>query len=186
MARARIADQAETGAAARTRCCEHPGCINAGDFRAPRSRANLDAFYWFCLEHVRAYNATWNYYAGMSAAEVEAQIRSDTVWQRPTWPMGSRVHLRYGPHIRDFGMFDLDEDGHEKREQTRRPLSREEQALAIFELQPPFTLVGLKARYKELVKRHHPDVHGGDKEAEERLKIINLAYADLKASYFPA
>jgi curved DNA-binding protein CbpA len=55
---------------------------------------------------------------------------------------------------------------------------------ALFDLQPPLTLIGLKARYKALVKLHHPDVHGGDKDAEERLKEINQAYAILKASYF--
>jgi len=59
-----------------------------------------------------------------------------------------------------------------------------EQALAVFDLEPPLTPVRLKARYKMLVKEHHPDAHGGDKEAEEKLKIINQAYATLKASYF--
>ncbi|MFZ0695495.1 MAG: DnaJ domain-containing protein, partial [Alphaproteobacteria bacterium] len=38
----------------------------------------------------------------------------------------------------------------------------------------------IKARYKELVKRHHPDTHGGDKAAEEKLKLINEAYGILK------
>jgi curved DNA-binding protein CbpA len=56
----------------------------------------------------------------------------------------------------------------------------------LFDLQPPLTLIGLKSRYKELVKRHHPDTHGGDRDAEERLKEINQAYSTLKASYFPA
>jgi len=59
-----------------------------------------------------------------------------------------------------------------------------DQALAVFDLDPPFTAVNLKARYKVLVKQHHPDAHGGDKAAEEKLKIINQAYATLKASYF--
>jgi len=63
------------------------------------------------------------------------------------------------------------------------PCARE-QALAVFEMEPPFTLVRLKARYKALVKLHHPDAHGGDRAAEEKLKIINQAYATLKASYF--
>jgi curved DNA-binding protein CbpA len=55
--------------------------------------------------------------------------------------------------------------------------------LAVFDLEPPLTAVQLKARYKVLVKQHHPDAHGGDKAAEEKLKIINQAYATLKASY---
>ncbi len=74
--------------------------------------------------------------------------------------------------------------GDHGRDPVRRALSAREQALAVFEIEPPFTLVRLKARYKVLVKLHHPDAHGGDKAAEEKLKIINQAYATLKASYF--
>ncbi|TMJ62637.1 MAG: molecular chaperone DnaJ, partial [Alphaproteobacteria bacterium] len=75
-------------------------------------------------------------------------------------------------------------NGDQSRDPARRALSAREQALAVFEIEPPFTLVRLKARYKVLVKLHHPDAHGGDKAAEEKLKIINQAYATLKASYF--
>jgi len=166
------------------RPCDHPGCAAAGDYRAPRSKSELDTFYWFCLDHVRAYNAAWNYYAGMSEAEIEAEIRSDTVWQRPTWPLGSRLGARFEPRWRDDGLFDIDDPGQRPRER-KRPLTAEEEALVVFELTPPLTFSRLKARYKELVKRHHPDSHGGDKAAEEKLKVINQAYATLKASYFP-
>ena len=50
----------------------------------------------------------------------------------------------------------------------------------MFDLDPPVTRETIKARYKNLVKRHHPDANGGDKDAEERLKTINQAYAALK------
>lgn len=173
-----------SAAAAATRLCDHPGCTAGGDYRAPRSRDRLRVFYWFCLDHVRAYNAQWNYYAGMSAAEIEAEIRNDTVWQRPTWPLGSRIGFRFDPRVRDFGLFGFEED--EERLVKKRPLSQQEQALAVFDLAPPFTLGGLKSRYKELVKLHHPDAHGGDKVMEERLKVINQAYSTLKTSYFPS
>jgi DnaJ domain len=183
MSRLRIEIRAERGPGPRGRGCDHPGCAESGEYRAPRSRASLDVFYWFCLDHVREYNAAWNYYAGMSEAEIEAEIRHDTVWQRPTWPLGSRYGTN-GPRIRDdFGFFgDAAENGRETRK--RRPPSAEEAALIVFAIEPPFTLVRLKARYKELVKLHHPDAHGGDKEAEEKLKVINQAYTTLKASYF--
>jgi hypothetical protein len=176
------------------RLCDHAGCIAGGDFRAPKSRLDLHDYYWFCLEHVRAYNSAWNYYAGMSDNEVEAEIRHDTVWQRPSWRLGDRHGPGYADRIRDhFGVFSgglgngrdrsrrSDERG---RDSVRRALSAREQALAVFEIEPPFTPVRLKARYKALVKLHHPDAHGGDKAAEEKLKIINQAYATLKASYF--
>jgi hypothetical protein len=188
MPRARIETHAGPSTAASARPCDHPGCAGSGDYRAPRSRDALNVFFWFCLHHVRAYNAAWNYYAGMSAREIEAEIRHDTVWQRPTWPLGARVGVHYA-RFRDFGLFDLDEEPTGQRQQSgrqnKRPLSQQEQALLIFELEPPFTLGGLKTRYKQLVKLHHPDAHGGDKAAEERLKIINQAYSTLKASYFP-
>ncbi len=169
------------------RPCDHPGCTARGEFRAPRSRAELHVFYWFCLEHIRDYNLAWNFYAGMSSKDIEREIRNDTVWQRPTWPMGARNAQGYWPRFRDNGLFDLDDEDArpEQRRPPNRPPSPQDQALVIFNLEPPLTLVGLKARYKELVKLNHPDVHGGDKAAEERLKIINLAYATLKASYFP-
>ena len=176
------------------RPCDHPGCIAGGDFRAPKSRLELHHYYWFCLEHVRAYNSAWNYYAGMNEAEIEAEIRRDTVWQRPTWKLGDRHGPGYAERIRDhFGVFSGGPgDGGDRgrrnsgrgRDAARRALSAREQALAVFEIEPPFTPLRLKARYKALVKLHHPDAHCGDKAAEEKLKIINQAYATLKACYF--
>ena len=187
MSRVRIETSADPSPQPQLRACDHPGCTNGGEHRAPRSRADLDSFYWFCLDHVRAYNAAWNYYAGMSEAEIEAEIRHDTTWQRPTWPFGSRYSAAHA-HIRDaFGFFSEGEgEKRERREESakKRPLTVQEQALQVFELETPFTLVRLKARYKELVKANHPDAHGGDKAAEERLKIINQAYSTLKAAYF--
>jgi hypothetical protein len=89
-----------------TRLCDHPGCDLGGDFRAPRSRLELDNYLWFCLDHVRGYNAAWNYYAGMSEREVEAEIRRDTVWQRPTWKLGMRHGPAYEARMRDpFGFY---------------------------------------------------------------------------------
>ena len=178
------------------RLCDHPGCEAGGEFRAPRSRLELDRYFWFCLEHIRAYNAAWNYYAGMSEHEVEAHIRQDTVWQRPTWklgqrhsPFGERVHDPFGfanGHVNGHGPHRANgnANGHTGSDRAARALSAREQALAVFDIEPPFTVVRLKARYKVLVKEHHPDAHGGDKAAEEKLKIINQAYATLKASYF--
>lgn len=183
------------------RPCDHPGCEACGDFRAPRSRLELNRYYWFCLEHVRAYNSAWNYYVGMNDMEIEAEIRRDTVWQRPSWKLGERHGpgpQMTGPRMRDpFGFYagtgargayqdrargTGGQSGHAGS--AARAASAREQALAVFDMEPPITPIRLKARYKVLVKEHHPDAHGGDKEAEEKLKIINQAYATLKASYF--
>lgn len=175
------------------RLCDHPGCAAGGDFRAPKSRLELHRYLWFCLDHVRAYNLAWNYYAGMSDSEIEAEIRRDTVWQRPSWKLGERhgpgprVHDAFGFYAgkdRDRGRRANGNGNGYARDAAARAASACGQALAVFDIEPPFTPVRLKARYKVLVKEHHPDAHGGDKAAEEKLKIINQAYATLKASYF--
>lgn len=174
------------------RPCDHPECAGAGEFRAPKARDRLEEYHWFCLDHVREYNKAWNYYAGMSEDEVESHTRQDTCWQRPTWPLGARAG-RVRPngraaHIHDgFGFFDDEGQGEaqarrngEARAAGFHPSSPEARAMDIMELKAPLTLTGLKARYKELVKLHHPDANGGDKLAEDRLKDINEAYSTLK------
>lgn len=174
------------------RACDRPDCGEPGLFRAPKARDRLDEYYWFCLDHVREYNKAWNYYAGMSEDEVEADTRRDSTWQRPTWPLGARaggygMYGRGAPPIHDgydyFGGGEAQarsrHNGH-ARAAGFHPASPEAHSMDIMGLEAPLTLTGLKARYKELVKLHHPDANGGDKLAEERLKEINEANSTLK------
>lgn len=169
------------------RRCDHPECGEEGQYRAPKGRDQLAVYFWFCLEHVRQYNLSWNYFAGMNEQEIERIRRRDTVWDRPSWPLSGPPQHRFhesAHKIRDY--FDLleDEPDEARRAEARRAPPRratpEEEALTVFALAAPVTLVQVKARYKELVKRHHPDTHGGDRDAEERLKVINQAYTVLK------
>ncbi len=163
--------------------CDMPGCQAAGEYRAPKSRDALTDYWWFCLEHVRAYNATWNYYKGMTPGEIETELRRDTSWQRPSWPLGSLGASAWEDALaRDpVGLMDA---GRLRRGPAADP------GQAPSELRGPLSTLGLdwpvsfdavKARYKELAKRHHPDANRGDKSAEERIKTINLAYAALRA-----
>ena len=55
-------------------------------------------------------------------------------------------------------------------------------AMDTLQLAHNATLIEIKARYKELVKRFHPDANGGDRGAEERLKQVIKAYGVLRAS----
>ncbi len=160
-----------------------PGCPEAGGFRAPKSRSTLNQYWWFCLEHVREYNLAWDFYKGMTPGEIEAQVRSDTGWQRPTWPLGrlgaqafDEAMLRDPLHILSAG-------------RVRRGAAAAPKTVVPPDLRDPMQALGLdwpvsldvlKARYKELAKRHHPDANGGDRASEERLKTINLAYAAVR------
>ena len=175
---------------ANLRVCEHPGCAEAGEFRAPRSRENLNQYRWFCLEHVREYNSKWDFYAGMSEEEIERHIRADQTWRRPTWKMSgqTRAKMAADPLELLLDPYDILADAG-ARARHRRPQAQpndlpvaEQQALSILDLTWPQTRQGVKARYKELAKRYHPDATGGDREAEERIKQINQAYSTLKQS----
>ncbi len=138
------------------------------------SRNQLDHYYWFCLEHVRAYNAQWDFYKGMSSAQIEAHMRADQTWQRPSWPLGAGLSI-HDP----LGLL-----GKEKcAEPPPKPVSAEEAALTLLGLPPYSPFSEIKARYKSLVKQLHPDANGGDRQAEERLKEVNRAYSTLKTAY---
>lgn len=175
-------------------CCGWKGCANPGDFRAPKDRS-LREYHLLCLEHVRAYNAQWNFHAGLSAAELELEIRSAATWDRPTWKLGTlgakaRPDWRKARVVDPFGFAaetPFDARAREKREERAQasqpgavPLSARNKALKIFEMTAPFTLEALRRRYKTLVKKHHPDANGGAPEAELRMKVINEAYQTLR------
>jgi len=163
------------------RPCQWPDCGEAAEYRAPSSPHSLREFVWFCLDHVREYNRNWDYFRGLDANEIERIRRQDTVWHRPSWPLGpedlARVRTtKDGEPVFDdvHGVFGTRFRAPPPPRQTPRDI-----ALAEFGLDRNATRGDIKARYKELAKRHHPDANGGCKKAEERLKVINEAYTYL-------
>ncbi len=161
--------------------CDFPGCPDCGAYRAPKSRSQLNDYHWFCLEHVRAYNAGWDFYKGMSPDEIEAQMRNDTAWHRPTWPLGRlgrgfiEEDMLHDPlNLLNTGKL---KRGPDPRNETPAELR---EPLATLGLNWPTTLDQAKTRWKTLAKQHHPDANGGNRDAEERLKTINLAYAAIR------
>jgi hypothetical protein len=172
------------------RPCGAESCSGDGAFRVPKARDRLDEHLWFCLEHARQHNEHWDYFNGMSEAQIEA-FRVDAVTgHRPTWPLGKRAAQAHrAPVFRsfndDFGLFggDSGDPGAEERRRAARPLTPPQVvALDVLNLEAGASLHQIKARYKELVKRFHPDANGGDRGAEERLKRVIQAYGVLRAS----
>lgn len=180
-------DRRAAAEAAAPRACDHPGCDQSGDYRAPKAREPEAGHYWFCLPHVRNYNAAWNFFSGMSQREIEDYQQGNATWHRPTWYIGSAQSE--GPSNR--GWYDpldllraagLATEGRAAAEEpppSRRMAPAERKALADLDLGPTVTLQQIKSRYKQLAKRFHPDANGGCKKAEEKLKRINLAYSYL-------
>jgi len=169
------------------RRCDSPGCAGEGLFRAPKSSRQLREYHWFCLEHVRQYNKSWNFCSGLSESEIEAMIRFDTTWERPTHPLSH--WMQHERRLHDAaaafaaGAEQQAESANASRRKAREPETPEAAALRLFGLTPPVDYAAIRVRYIELVKRNHPDANGGDKASEERLKTINQALQTLKATY---
>lgn len=168
------------------RCCSVDGCTEEGAYPAPRTRDNLRDYVWFCLEHVRLYNKSWNYFSGLQGAALEAAIRNATTWERPSWRFGTgsgatgTFHAGALDEASDvFGFFSSAKDA--ERAQTYAAMDRDERAAwKTFDMDPVSDPAAIKKRYNELAKQNHPDHNQGDPLAEERLKEINLAYSVLR------
>ncbi len=174
------------------RVCDDPGCNAPGEFRAPPlegagGRDGPPAFRWFCLDHVRAFNARYNFFDGMSAEEIHDAQRPMAGWERE-----SRTFAHNGadrpPRWADFAD-PLDAIGARFAEVRRataprqdgKPLSGEDRAsLKVLGLDTDADRTALRRRYGELVRRFHPDRNGGDRSHEAELGRVIAAYQQLR------
>jgi hypothetical protein len=178
--------------------CEWPGCSCAAAYRAPKGRLREGQYWRFCLDHVREYNHSYNYFAGMSDDAIARYQKDAVTGHRPTWKMGlngkqpdgaeaGRFHPGFGATSDPFGMFtDLNGPARPRSEQVRGRTIRnaERKALDALGLEGDATGSDIKARFKLLVKRHHPDANGGDRTCEDKLREIIQAYNYLKSAGF--
>ena len=165
-----------------TRVCEHEGCEEQGQYRAPKSRDSRDDFYWFCKTHVREYNQKWNFFDGQTEAEIEAQMSSD---KGPTRPFRKSVEERAWARL---GI----EDAHQVlggnatqnpgRSMGRKLPPTEKRALEILDARDDMAKSDIRKSYKKLIKVLHPDMNGGDRSQEEQLGEVVWAWDQIKDS----
>ena len=167
----------------RIRLCDKETCENKGDYKAPKSRSNLNNYYFFCLKHVTEYNKSWDFYKGLSVDQIELSIRKDTVWDRPSWPLKgnpSNVMDQLKEFlINDYSLFEKEKEIHDflRNKLVDENITNEEhKSLKILELKMPISVDEIKKRYKKLVKIFHPDVNDNNKNAERKFKEITEAY----------
>lgn len=176
-------------------CCQWKGCTQAGRYRAPMGRGRDGQYYTFCSEHIRQYNSSYNYFDGMSNAEVEQYLQGVIYGHRPTWKVGvnswsngerqrisaADLHRFAEARAANAQGFQAWRARQGERQEYRRALKPlERKALQTLDL--PETARGdeIKSRYKALVKLHHPDANGGHRGSEDRLREIIQAYNYLK------
>ena len=176
--------------------CDFPECSKPGPHRAPKGRASEGQYWNYCMDHVRQYNQSFNYFIGMADDAVLSYQKESLIGHRPTWKMGANTaRLRTGKsaftnpaEMQDpFGMFTGDPSAKktapEPEVQPRvGPLAQ--RAFDILSIENTTKPDAIKARYKALVKQLHPDANGGDRSLEDRLREIINAYNTLKAGGF--
>ncbi len=85
--------------------CDSNICNEKGEYRAPKSRILLNDYFYFCLHHIKEYNKSWDFYKGMTVDQIENSMRSDAVWDRPSWPLKGKytnVFDEFDEYIDDF------------------------------------------------------------------------------------
>jgi hypothetical protein len=171
------------------RRCEHPGCLQAATSKAPKSRERLNEHYWFCQAHAGEYNRTWNFFAGMSEAEIERRRAEAITGDQPTWQFRASKFSREaaafaagaGRFADPLGIFRAARRRAEEPSEPDRRLGRlERNALADLDLHDAASKTEIRSRYAELLKRCHPDSNGGDRSAEHKLHRVLKAYKVLQ------
>jgi DnaJ domain len=169
--------------------CEWHGCKEKATNKAPKARGTEKEYWKYCLKHAREYNQAYNFFAGMNDAAVMAYQKDALTGHRPTWKMGTGKN-KARPDLRDtgtdpFGLFGEGMRTEQKQQTEKRQIrNAERKALDKLGLDVGATTVQVKARFKELVKRHHPDANGGDRSTEDRLIEIIQSYNYLKSVGF--
>jgi len=166
-----------------TKICDKEECNENGEYKAPKSRIKLNEYYYFCLNHVKEYNKSWDFYKGLTVNQIEQAIRKDTIWDRPSWPLKgkpSKIMDQINELLNnDNNFFKKDSYyyGFYKNKLIDETLTKEQNnALKLLVLKLPVKLDQIKKKYKKLVKIFHPDVNGNNKEAENKFKEINESY----------
>jgi len=182
-----------------TPTCQWDGCEKPGSHRAPVGRNAEGQFFMFCMEHVKEYNKGYNYFSGLSDGEIARYQKEAVTGHRPTWTVGVNKETKSSPlhstvrsgsagaqaRMKDpFGFVAQGRTGARFPPQARKLKTLEGKAFDELGLPGSATSTEIKSRYKELVKKHHPDANGGDRGSEERFRAVIQAYQLLKQSGF--
>ena len=188
----RVRPDAEAEKRAREPECQWDGCTKAGTHKAPVGRHKEGEYLRFCVKHVREYNKNYNYFSGLPDSDIAKFQKEALTGHRPTWKMGGTGEAKVAPdmatkrsgragyykRIQDpYNLFGADGP---KKSGSRKPKPLEAKALETLGLSPKATGEDIKTRYKELVKRHHPDANGGNRGSEERFREVLQAYRLLR------
>lgn len=168
--------------------CAAPNCPEVGEYRAPRQPGDAGQGRWkyLCLEHVRQFNAGYDFFDGMDEEQIFAAHHPLHGWaDRTTWADGASATPRWqdfsdpldaiGARFRPFRESPVTSDG-------RRLSEAEMRALRTLGLSKEADKGAIRRAYAEKLRLYHPDRNGGDRSREGMLQKVVEAYQRLRRS----
>ena len=165
--------------------CDWNNCLEEGSYKAPVEKDNSKKYRMLCLNHVKEFNKNWNYFEGMNDDQIYAFLRSDMTWHKPTQSFNSSDNffkILWNNALKDElnkhkGNGQFDHMGQFKFN------SNDIKAFTILGVSIGIKWERVQEKFKKLVKKFHPDMNAGNKKYEDKLKVITLAYTQLKNTY---
>ncbi len=162
--------------------CDVVGCKNPGGYEAPKS-PNSKEKYSFCLSHVKEYNKRWNFFAGKSQSQIHDYQKNDFFIGRPTRPfskgVNSKIKFEFEYYFNNDTLNFERIKGNKNTNFNKKISTEIRRCLKIFDIKDDFNEQQLKKKYKELVKKYHPDLNKNFHNKEKNIKEINKSYSKL-------
>ena len=165
--------------------CDWDNCKELGEYKAPIERDNSKKFRMLCLKHVREFNKNWNYFSGMDDNQIMNFLKSDMTWHKPTQSFSSSDNffkVLWNNTLKDeFDNRKIKSDFNYMRQFKFD--HKDIKAFEILGLSVGMKWMKIQEKFKTLVKKFQPDMNLGNKKYEDKLKMITLAYTQLKNTY---
>ena len=165
--------------------CDWNNCLENVEFKAPIEKDTSKDYRLLCLNHIKEFNKNWNYFAGMSDKEVYQFLKSDMTWHKPTQSFSSSDNffkILWNNALKDE--VNVLNKNNELKNMSKFKFDKNDiKAFQVLDITIGLKWEKIQNQFKKLVKKFHPDMNAGDKKYEEKLKIITLAYTQLKKTY---
>ena len=162
--------------------CAWENCFEIGEYRAPTEKDNSKKYKLLCLSHIKEFNKNWNYFSDMSENEIFDFLKSDMTWHKPTQSFSSSDNffkILWNNALKD----DLKSVSFINKQNNLKKFkfnNNDIKAFSVLGISAGLKWSKVQEKFKKLVKKFHPDMNAGNKKFEEKLKIITLAYTQLK------